>query len=172
MGAEGVVVADIIRPRGNRGELLAASQTDVPGRLENLRIADARLANGSTVPVEIENAWPYKDLWVLKLAGVNSIDAAESFRGAELCVATTERGQLPDGEYFRSDLIGCTVVDEHSGERLGRVEGWQQYGGPPLMEVTVNGRDVLIPFVSAICRQVDVEGRRIAVDLPGGLLDL
>lgn len=40
------------------------------------------------------------------------------------------------------------------------------------MEVTVNGREVLIPFVSAICWHVDVAGRRIVVDLPEGLLDL
>jgi 16S rRNA processing protein RimM len=52
------------------------------------------------------------------------------------------------------------------------VEGWQQYGFPLLMEVTVKGREVLIPFVSAICRQVDVAGRRIVVNLPEGLLDL
>jgi ribosomal 30S subunit maturation factor RimM len=50
--------------------------------------------------------------------------------------------------------------------------GWQQYGGPPLMELTVEGREVLIPFVSSICRRVDLAARNITVDLPEGLLDL
>jgi ribosomal 30S subunit maturation factor RimM len=52
------------------------------------------------------------------------------------------------------------------------VDGWQEYGGPPLMHVRVNGRDVLIPFVKGIYRAVDLEARRITVDLPEGLLEL
>jgi 16S rRNA processing protein RimM len=55
---------------------------------------------------------------------------------------------------------------------LGQVEGWQQYGGPPLIEIKVRGREVLIPFVDAICRKVDLENRVIEVDLPEGLLEL
>ena len=172
MDAEAVVVADILRPRGNRGELLAASQTDVPGRLETLRSAEARLTTGERLQVEIESAWPYKDFWVLKFAGIDSIDAAERFRGAELCVPRAQRGRLPEGEYFQSDLIGCTVVEKHSGEPLGTVEGWQQYAGPPLMEIKVNGREVLIPFVPSICQEVDLAGRKIVVDMPEGLLEV
>jgi 16S rRNA processing protein RimM len=169
---DSVVLAEIRRPRGNRGELLATSQTDVPGRLPNLKRAIARLADGSEVAVDIEAAWPHKDFWVVKLAGVNSISAAEPFCGAELRVPISERGKLAEGEYFQSDLIGCAVVDSNSGTVLGRVAGWQQYGGPPLMQLTVDAREVLIPFVPPICREVDLAGRKITVELPQGLLEL
>ena len=60
------------------------------------------------------------------------------------------------------------MIDASTGEVLGVVEGWQQYGGPPLMEVRVDGREVLIPFVRAICREVDLEAQTIRVDLPEG----
>lgn len=166
------MVAEIVRPRGNRGELLAVSQTDVPGRLENLKNADVRLADGSFVPVEIESAWPHKEFWVLKFAGVDSISAAEQLRGSDLCVAPEERGRLLEGEYFQSDLIDCAVIDSSTGQAIGTVRGWQQYGGPPLMEVDCAGREVLIPFVPAICKEVDLNGRKIIADLPQGLLEL
>lgn len=172
MDEDSVAVAEILRPRGNRGELLALSQTDVPGRLQNLRRAKARLSDGSEIVVELENAWPHKEFWVLKIAGMDSISEAERFRGAELYVPASERGKLADGEYFQSDLIGCTLVDKASGKALGAVEGFQQYGGPPLMELQMDGREVLIPFVPSICQQVDLDGRRILVDLPEGLLEL
>jgi 16S rRNA processing protein RimM len=172
MDADIVVVADILRPRGNRGEVLALSQSDVPGRLQTLKRANARLATGEDVAVEIEASWPHKELWVLKFSGIDSISAAERFRGAELQVAKSDRGKLADGEYFQGDLMGCAVVEKSSGKLLGVVEGWQQYGGPPLMEVKVDGREVLIPFVGSICQQVDLVCRRITVDLPEGLLDL
>jgi ribosomal 30S subunit maturation factor RimM len=52
------------------------------------------------------------------------------------------------------------------------VEGWQEYGGPPLMEVKRKKGELLIPFVSAICQDIDVSARLIRVELPEGLLDL
>jgi 16S rRNA processing protein RimM len=169
---ERVVVAEILRPRGNRGEVLAESLTDVPGRLETLKQAWVRLANGSDLSVEIECAWRHQELWVLKFAGVDSIDAAGPFRGADLWVPLSERGQLPEGEFFRSDLVGCTVNDEQTRKQIGVVRGWQQYGGPPLMEVDVHGREVLIPFVPSICRKVDLTERVISISAPEGLLEL
>jgi 16S rRNA processing protein RimM len=151
--------------------MVARAQTDVSGRIENLKQVTARLASGCDAPVEIVAARPHKEIWILKCAGVDSIDAAERFRGAELWVPLAKRGVLADGDFFQSDLIGCSVFDRATGERLGQVESWQQYGGPPLMEVIVKGREVLIPFVGALC-QVDLEARTIRVDLPDGLLDL
>jgi 16S rRNA processing protein RimM len=165
------VVAEIARPRGNRGELVAMAQTDVPGRMENLKRAHARLRDGSDVAVEIEEAWPHKGDWILKFAGVDSIAAAEHFRGADLWIPESERGALPEGDFFESDLIGCSVIDNGTGRALGQVEGFEYYGGPPLIALTVGNRPVLIPFVNSLCR-VDLTDRTIRVDVPEGLLDL
>ncbi|MBV9301765.1 MAG: 16S rRNA processing protein RimM [Acidobacteriaceae bacterium] len=167
-----VIIAEVLRPRGNRGELLAKSQTDVPGRLETLRRAHARLTDGSEASVEIIKAWTHKGQWVLRLAGVDSINSAERFRGAEIWVPLSGRAPLPEGEFFESDLIGCQVTDGASGKLLGPIEAFENYGGPPLMEIRVDGREVLIPFVPSICRNIDLAARSIIVDLPGGILDL
>ncbi|HEX4232184.1 MAG TPA: ribosome maturation factor RimM [Bryobacteraceae bacterium] len=174
MDRDRVVLADILRPRGNRGEVLARSQTDVPGRLEALVEANVRLANGQDAKVELTKAWPHKGDWVFKFRGVDSIEDAERFAGSELWIPLSERAKLPEGEYFQTDLIGCLVLDE-TGRTLGTVDGWQEYGGPPLMEVRSGpypGRDVLIPFVKGIYREIDLEARRITVEVPDGLLDL
>lgn len=168
---ERVVIAEVIRPHGNRGELIVRAQTDVPGRMENLKDANAQLIDGSDVTIEIVGARPHKDNWILKLAGVDSIDGAQHFRGADLWVPLANRGRLTEGDFFRSDLIGCSVFDTTSGDRVGVVKGWQQYGGPPLMEVSANGREVLIPFVSSFC-EVDLRQQTIRLEVPDGLLDL
>jgi 16S rRNA processing protein RimM len=166
------VVAEILRPRGNRGEVVARSLSDIPDRLTTLKRANVRLANGCDMAVEIAEAWVHKQDWVLKFVGVDSIDGAEQFAGSDLWVPLAERAKLPEGEFFRTDLIGFTVTEGSTGKTLGTVAGWQQYGGPPLMEVTVGGKEVLIPFVKPVYRVVDLEGRRIEVDLPEGLLDI
>ncbi|MDQ2773542.1 MAG: ribosome maturation factor RimM [Acidobacteriota bacterium] len=171
MDSERVVIAEIMRPRGNRGELMVRSQTDVPGRLESLKRAQVQLADGSDLELDVEETWEHKGDWVVKFAGVDSINAAERFKGADVWVSRSERASLPEGDYFQSDLLGCSVIDS-AGKRLGSVEGWQRFGGPPLLEVSVDGREVLVPFVDAICRKVDLEARAITVDLPEGLLEL
>ncbi|MGA7413877.1 MAG: ribosome maturation factor RimM [Bryobacteraceae bacterium] len=174
---ERVVLAEIHRPRGIRGELVARSLTDVPGRLKELKAAWVQFADGSDFEVTLEDAWEHKGNWVFKFAGVDSANDAERFKGADLWVPRSERAPLSDGEYYESDLMGCQVVDGASGQLIGSVSGWQHYGGPALMEVKRTaeakaGREVLVPFVPAICRKVDVAARTIEVDLPVGLLDL
>jgi len=171
MDRDRIVIAEILRPRGNRGEVCARSQTDVPGRLEGLKRAHARLADGSDLDVELAEAWMHRGDWVLKFAGIDTITEAERFRGADLWVPVAERGKLGEGDWFRSDLVGCTVIDEPSGKILGTIEGWQQFGGPPLLEVDIDGREVLIPFVPSIC-QVKMAERAVLVNVPDGLLDL
>ncbi len=167
-----VVVAEVLRERGNIGEVLARSVSDVPGRMESLREAQLRMPDGNDEAVTVESAWVHNQNWVLKFAGVDSIDAAKRLRGADLWVPRAERGTLPEGEYFQSDLVGCRVLDGKDGRVLGVVEGFEQYGGPLLLEVKGEAGNVLIPFVPAICVAVDLTGRCISVDLPEGLLEL
>ncbi len=171
MNPEKVVLAEIIRTRGLRGEVVARSQTDVPDRLEQLKSAQLGLANGSDVQVEIAAAWKHKGDWILKFTGIDSIEAAEPLRGANLWVPYANRGTLADGDFFQSDLVGCQIIDARTGDWVGTVEGWHEYGGPPLMEVNSEGRERLVPFVTPLC-EVDLTARTIRVELPEGLLDL
>lgn len=167
-----MVIAEVLRTRGIRGEVVARSQTDIPGRFLPSQNVNAQLVNGPSTPVEIAEAWPHKGDWVLKFSGVDSIEAAERFRGADLWVPFSDRGSLGEGEFFESDLIDCQVIQAASGEPVGVVRGWQRYGkATPLMEVWANGRELLIPFVRPLC-QVDLAARTIRMELPLGLLDL
>ncbi len=165
------MVAEILRTRGIRGEVVAKCQSDVPQRLEHLRSAQAELADGSSVPVEIASAWRHKADWILKFSGIDTVEAAEGFRGADLWVPFSSRGTLSEGDFFRSDLIGFQVIDTRTGDCVGIVQGWQDYGGPPLMQVSDRGRDRLLPFVRSES-EVDLAARRIRMNLPEGLLDL
>lgn len=124
-------------------------------------------------PYQIERIWRHEDRLIFKFAGVDSISDAEKLAGCDVTIPGEERPPAPEDEYYHSDLIGCRVVELGSGRVLGEVEDWQEYGGPPLLQVkTQGGREILIPFAKAICREIDVAGRRIGVELPEGLDDL
>ena len=74
---------------------------------------------------------------------------------------------LDEGEYFQSDLVGCEVRDQATNRLIGSVTGWEEYGGPSLLQV--DGGRLLIPFVKQICREIDPANRMIRVELPEGL---
>jgi 16S rRNA processing protein RimM len=121
-------------------------------------------------PFEVERIWRHKDVLVFKFAGIDSISAAEALEGAEVSIPKEEREVLPEGEYYQSDLVGCQVLDAKSGRLIGVVTDWQEYGGPPLLEVRgENGQEILIPFAKSICVEIDPGAGRILVDLPEGL---
>ena len=162
-----VSVAVLGRPRGNRGELTAVSLSSKPERFARLK--EVRLV-GDGVAYQVEEVWEHSGALVFKFRGVDSISDAEKLRGAEVQVPQAERVELEPGEYFHSDLIGCEVRDRLSGRVIGHVTNFEEYGGPPLIEI--DGGKTLIPFVKAICVDIRPDVKLIQVDMPDGLEDL
>lgn len=155
------------RPRGNRGELTAESLSSKPERFAQLK--EVRLM-GDGGAYQVEEVWEHAGALVFKFRGVDSISDAEKLRGAEVQVPRAERVALEPGEYFHSDLIGCEVRERASGRVIGRVTSFEEYGGPPLIEI--DGGRILIPFVKAICVDIRPDLKLIQVDLPEGLEEL
>jgi 16S rRNA processing protein RimM len=163
-----VSVAVLGRARGNRGELTAESLSSKPERFARLKAV--RLLGVETATREVEEVWEHAGALVFKFRGVDSISDAEKLRGAEVQVPVSERVELEPGEYFHSDLIGCEVRERLSGRVIGHVTNFEEYGGPPLLEVDAG--KLLIPFVKAICVDIRPEVKLIQVDLPEGLENL
>ena len=163
-----VTVARLGKARGIRGEITALPLSDRPERFESLGQVYL-CGTGAPVPIEVESTWFHNRTLIFKFQGVDTMSDAELLSGMEVRVPLAERVPAEPGEYFQSDLIGCEVVDRSSGASLGRVEDWQDGGGGGLLVVTGG---MMIPFARAICVEIDVARRRIAVDLPEGLREL
>jgi len=122
--------------------------------------------------MEIENTWIHGRHVIFKFKGVDSISAAERLAGADVAIPMEQRAEVPKGEYYQSDLMGCELIDTN-GRVLGRVTDFQETGGTPLLEVvTGEGKELLIPFAKSICTSIDLQQKRIQVNLPDGLEDL
>jgi len=102
---------------------------------------------------------------VAKLAGVESREQALELKGARVAVERSALGDPGEGHYILADLVGLEVRNEQD-QVLGTVKQWFSTGAQDVMEVGPgpNGRTHLIPWVSAIVKGVDLEGRRIVVD--------
>ena len=178
-------IAKIVRARGFKGEVIADVLTDFPERFteddDNGDQVFGIWPTGEIKPVEIENAWFQKDRIVLKLEGCDTEEAAESHRGVVLAVTREQLAELPADTWYQADLVGCDVLSGNL--RIGSVERVEEYGAAPLLVVRTgeartsgdaktSNREVLIPLTLSICKEIDVERKRITIDPPEGLLEL
>jgi 16S rRNA processing protein RimM len=189
-----VQVARIIRPRGNKGEVLAELFTDFPARLSSRLQIFLRQAQSEPRAIGLQNFWVdrnHPEHGIFHFEGCSSIDAAEKFRGLEVLIPIADRVKLPAGRYFVSDLIGCSVFEnpvaearpsspacamEEAPRLVGTVQDVYFPGegtvGTPLLQVQTAAGELLVPLAEDICRSIDVAARRIDVTLPEGLSDL
>ncbi len=143
-----------------------------PGREEKLKEVKLEAGDRQRL-VQVERIWRHDGRPVFKFAGIDSISAAEEWRGAEVLVPKTERAAPEAGEFLHEELIGCRVVTAETGETVGEVKAVEDYGGPPLLKLeAADGREILIPFARSICREIDVAAKIIRVELPEGLTEL
>ena len=191
-----VLVARILRARGNKGEVAAEILTDFPERLTRLREVFVGHAEGKIEPrrMALKSCWlsqNHRGQAVFHFEGIESISEAEKFRGLEVLLPFEQRVTLPVGQYFVADLIGCSVFENSAsppivssapcslGEApslLGTVRDVQfpgeEISGTPLLEVETSRGELLIPLAVDICTKIDPAARRIDVLLPEGLRDL
>jgi len=168
-----VAVGRLLRERGRIGELTAEIYSSQPGRAEKLKNLVLSLA-GLKRPVQVERLWYHNGRPVFKFVGIDSISDAEKWRGADLLAPESERAIPEEGEYSHAELIGCEML---APEPVGIVRAVEEYGGQTLLRVEKyaekwGGGEMLVPFVNAICGEIDVARKTIRVELPEGLADL
>ena len=165
-----VAIAKVARPRGLKGEVFADILTDFPERFDGLESVTAVLPSGELQGLKIEDFRFQNGRLVLKFAGYDSVESAETLRDSEICIAESDAVELDEGEYFDWQLIGCSV-ETIDGKSVGVVSELQRTGGTENLLVIGEGRDHLIPFAGSICVDVDIENKLIRIDPPDGLLD-
>lgn len=165
-----VTVGRIIRPHHNRGHVMVVPETDFPEDRFEVGSVLYRERDGQVEPIVVSAQRHHQGRWVVGFDGYESIDDAETLRGLELRVPSTEVKTLGDGAFYVFDLVGCAVrtVEGHEIGLVGRVD---LTTGVPLLVIDADG-EVLIPFSEAICTRIDPAGRVIEIDPPDGLIDL
>ena len=196
-----IVLAQILRPQGRKGEVLADLFTDFPDRFDSqprVWLAPAGFADSPAaqslptdpLPAPLQQA-AVASHWlptgrnagriVLHFVGVDSIEQAEKLAGREVLVPLAERHPLDDDAAYISDLIGCTVYDHD--RPLGTVasvdfpttpDGARRLdeAAPLLVIVSPTGDEILIPFARAYLVSLDPVAKSIRMSLPVGLAEI
>lgn len=105
-----------------------------------------------------------------RIEGMDNREEIEALKGTRLYVETSRLPELPDDEFYHSDLIGLEVFDT-GGEKLGVVRAVHDHGAGDLLEVFGQGwtSTVLLPFTREAVPTIDMGAKRIIADPPDGL---
>ena len=162
-----VVVGRIGRAHGIRGDVAVDVRTDEP---ERRFVRGAVLAAGARTLTVAASRWQSGRL-VVSFGEVPDRTAAEQLRGT-LLEAEVDPEELPDDEdaYYDRQLIGLEARTD-AGTLIGQVTSVVHHDEQDTLIVAAEGRELMIPFVSAIVPTVDLSaGHLVVVDVPG-LLD-
>lgn len=167
-----VVIGEIARPHGLRGEMRVTPLTDRPERFEGVtdcvlwdRARDRR-EHGRITAARRQGA-----VVLLSLAGCETVEAASALVGCLVALPEAEALPLPPGQFYPWQLEGCRVLTEE-GREVGRVTRIEQSTVQDLWVVSDGARERLIPAVAEIVLDVDLAGGRVVIRPPDGLLEL
>ena len=170
MPSDLVVIGQVVRPHGLGGEVKAILFTESTASFRQYSSIFLRLKGAPEFGAGIQSVRDHKAGVLMKFTGVSNRNAAENLVGAQILVHRDQMPPLEDGEFYWTDLIGLTVVDENANI-LGTVENILRAGQDDLLVVTRPGKEFLLPFREEMILTVDLEAGRLVANPPTGLLD-
>lgn len=163
-------IGEIVNTHGVKGEVKVLPLTDNQDRFDSMKSIYID-RNGNIEKIKIEGVKHLKSTVVLKLEGIDTIEAAEAMKGLFLQVDRKNAVKLSKDSYFICDIIGSQVEDM-SGVVLGKLTEVLQTGSNDVYVVRNDeGREILLPALKNVIREVSVKAGVIKVEIPEGLID-
>lgn len=120
--------------------------------------------------VEIKSIQPHGNVVLAKLAGIDTIEQAEQYRGRIIYI-NRDDVELPEGRYFVEDLIGCSVYAADGQTLLGTLSDVSQTGANDVWHITKEGKEYLVPAIDEVIVSVDTDAARVVLDPMKGIFD-
>ncbi len=166
---EWVTVGKVVTPFGLRGELKVRLLTDIPNRFAELK---AVYLGPDHIQCLIEKVRPHKgEIVVLKLEGIDDANIAETLRNFELAIPLSELSELPPDSYYQHDIIGLQALTLNE-RYVGKVVDIIVTGSNDVYIIkAADGREILIPAIKEVIKQIDLTRQMMYINPIGGLLD-
>jgi 16S rRNA processing protein RimM len=162
---EGLPFGRLGRPHGVRGEIVLRpfNVEDGPPQLE-LPMKIEVVTDRARRELTLVAVRPANETLLIQFEGVDTRDQAAALTNAEVWLPRAALPDLDDDEFYVEDLIGCTVVDL-DGRVRGTVQATFWNGAQDVLTVAGDGGELMVPAVPEFLREVDLDARRVVVDL-------
>ena len=161
-----VAVGRIVRPHGLAGLMVLEAPPEVVARVKSetaVRVGPRRRG------LSLRGLQAHGRRFLLSLEGIDNRESAERLRGQTVYADEVDLAPLSHGEYYQKDLLGLQVRAE-DGRRIGILEQILRTGANDVWLVRLdNGRELLLPSISSVVREIDPAGGAVTVRIPDGL---
>ena len=160
-----IEIGKIVNTHGLRGHVKVEPWCDGIETFEYLKRVFV-----NNIEYEIDDVKIQKNLFLLKLAKLDSIEDAEKLRNKIICAKEEEMPPLPDGVFYIKDIIGLSVYE---GEKfIGNISDWIETGANNVYVIKrPKGKDVLIPAIDSVVKKIDIENKTMSVNMLEGLME-
>lgn len=162
-------IGQIVNHFGIKGMVKVNPFTDDISQFEEMEtiLVDKK---GSLLEIQIEEVKYSKNQVLLKLKGIDTVEDAEKYRNCYLKLPREKARKLPKNTYFIADLIGLEVYTEE-GKLLGKVDDIYNTGASDIYVIKDTlGKQILLPAIKEVIKQIDLEQEKIVVHLLEGLV--
>ncbi len=119
---------------------------------------------------KIDNIRFHKNMFIIKLNGINTIEDAEKFRDSIVQREIDNNEVLEEDTYYVKDLIGLKVFLEN-GEEFGTLIDVFQTGANDVYVIKdINDKEILIPAIKDVVKHIDIENHKMIIKLMEGLV--
>lgn len=157
-------VGKIVNTFGIKGEVKVALYTE---NINNFKKGNKIYVNNKEM--QVEKSRLQKNMLILKLKNIDNMTDAENLRGSIIKVERNKK-ELPSGTYYIADLIGLDVYTDE-GNLLGKIIDIYNTGANDIYTVkTLEGKEVLLPAIKDVIKQVDIQNEQVIVHILKGLI--
>lgn len=169
MGKKYLEAGQVVGTHGVVGHVRVQSWCDSNEVLADFKVFYLDEKGGQRL--QVSSARVHKNIVLVKLSGVNTIEQAEALRGRVLFIDRDDL-ELPEGTYFIQDLVGLDVFDADSGERYGVLSDVSFTGANDVYHVLgQQGREYLVPAVEEMIVSVDIDENKMEIRPIKGIFD-
>lgn len=166
-----VLIGKIQATHGIRGQLRVIPFAGDASSISSVREVALKSPTGVMEEFSVISAKAHGKRVILTLKPFDNINQVLHLVGREIYAERGALPDLPDDEFYWSDLLGLRVENEQ-GEALGELVDIIETGSNDVYVVKMNGRELLVPALEDVVLAVDLAAKRMTVSLPEGLLDL
>lgn len=178
MPSQMTTIGKIVAPFGVKGEVKVYPYSDFLQRCYLLK--EVQLVNKDICQLKIvQRAYIHKNMWILQFKDCHDREEARKLSGSLIKIRSSERIPLPSGSYYLDQIIGLKVLTA-DGKKLGCVSDIMKTGSNDVYVVnqedaelksTGSSREILIPALKSVVKEINLQEGYILIELPEGLLD-
>lgn len=170
MSEQYITIGKIVNTQGVKGEMRVLPLTDYPERFNELNWVNVYI-NGTNTEYQVASVRPHKKFILIKFKHIADINAAEKLKGALIKITQEQLMPLAEDHYYIFQIIGLDVFDV-AGIRLGKIKQVLETGANDVYVIQPHqGKDILIPALKTVVKEIDLGANRMVVEVPEGLLD-